>query len=122
MIIKFAAVIVTFSLSTVFFSLDEVTPLSKGVIKHEIKEDNLRVKVMPRCNACNPNLNGAQGATLSCGQQMLEYEPEPAVLMDRSPRRRQKSYGNNPLITSDHKTNCEYINLFGKQIGGVPRA
>jgi hypothetical protein len=122
MIIKFAAVIITFSLSTVFFSSNHMTPLSKGVIKSEIKQDDFRGKVMRRCKACYPISKDAVGPALSCGEKMLEYEPKHTVLIDKSPRPSPKSYGKNSLITSDHKTNCEYINLFGKQIGGVPRA
>lgn len=122
MVIKLLAGIVTFSLLSVFFSSGDMTPLSKGASKREIKHDNFRVNERHACKACNPILNDAVPATSPCGEKMWESEPEHALFIDRSPRQNLKSDGNNPLITSDHKTNCEYINLFGKQIGGVPRA
>lgn len=122
MIIKFLAGIVTFSLLSAFFSSDDMTLLAKGVTKSETVDDNLRFKVVLVCKACDPILKDAIGATLSCGEEMLENEPEDTVSMDRSPPQNLKSDGKEPLITSDHKTNCEYINLFGKQIGDVPQA
>lgn len=120
--IKFVAVIVTFILIFIFFPSDHMTPLSRGVINNEIKHDNFGVRAMRTCKSCNPTLNDAGGASLSCREKMSGYDSDHKLLIYRFSHRNLKFGEKDPLITSDHKTDCEYINLFGKQIGGVPRA
>lgn len=120
--IKFVVRIVMFSFIFIFFSSDHMTLLSKGVINSETKHDNFRVRAVRTCKACNTILKDAGGATLSCGEKISGYESDRTVMIDGFPNQNLKFDEKDPLITSDHKTHCEYINLFGKQIGGVPRA
>lgn len=120
--IRFVVGIVMFSFIFIFSPSDHMTLPSKDVINSEIKHDNFRVRAMRTCKACNPILKDARGATLPCGEKMSGYGSDHKELIHSFSHRNPKSDEKDPLITSDHKTDCEYINLFGKQIGGVPRA
>jgi hypothetical protein len=121
MIIKVVAGIVTFTLSTIFSS-DHMILLSKSVTQSEIKNDKFRVIVMSACKTCNLILKDAEAQTLSCAENLLEDFTVHKVLKNSVSYKHQKFDEKHSLIVSDHKTHCEYINLFGKQIGGVPRA
>jgi hypothetical protein len=120
--ITFVAAILAFSLIFIFSPSDDMTLPSKGAINSEIKHDNFRIRAMRTCKACNPILKDARGATVPCGQKMLGYGADHKEFSYSFSHRSLKFDDKDHLITSDHKTDCEYINLFGKQIGAVPRA
>ena len=120
--IKLVAVFITFATSTIFFSTDRLTPLQKSAIQSGIRNVKLSVIAIPAHKTCNLSLKHVEAATLYCGEKLSEYKSDHTVLIDGSPRQNLKFYENDSMITSDHKTHCGYINLFGKQIGGVPRA
>ncbi len=120
--IRFVVGIVMFSFIFIFSPSDHMTLPSKGLINSEFKNDNFRISAMRTCKASNPISRDARGATLPCGQKMSEYGSDHKEFLYSFSHRNPKFDKKDPLITSDHKTDCEYINIFGTQIGGVPRA
>lgn len=120
--IRFVVGIVTFSLIFIFSPSDHMTLPSKGLINSEFKHHNFRISAMRTCKPCNPMLKNTRGATLPCGQKMSEYGSDNKELIYGSSHESVSFDERDPLVTSDHKTDCEYINLFGKQIGDIPRA
>ena len=120
--IKLVAVFITFVVSTIFFSTDRLTPLPISAIKIEIGIDKSEVIGILASNACKLSLKHEEAPIVSCTGTIFEYEPGHTGSIGLSANPNLKSREQMSLITSDHKTNCEYINLFGEQIGDIPRA
>lgn len=120
--IKLVAVFITFVISTIFSSTDRLTPLPKSAIQIEIGIDKSEVIGILDFKTCNLSLKHEETPIVSCTGRIFEYESGHTGSIGLSANPNLKSREQMSLITSDQKTNCEYINLFGKQIGDIPRA
>lgn len=111
-----------FALSTIFIPTDRITPLPNSAIQIEIGIDKSKVIGILASKPCNLSLKHKEAPIVSCTGKLFEYGSDHTESIGLSASPNLKPREKKSLITSDHKTDCEYINLFGKQIGDIPRA